>query len=99
VRNRPPLRPDVPCETQQPPDLRSIAKGPPQAVDTSGLPSARREERAQSVAVDVMRRGLRRDGSDTEVSDRPITLREIRGIAARNGLTKQLQRTLRGGGR
>jgi phospholipid/cholesterol/gamma-HCH transport system substrate-binding protein len=95
VRERPPLRPDVPCEIQEPPDLRSNPKGPPQAVDTSGLPSARRQARAQSVAVKLMRRRLRNEGQDTKVSDRPITLEQIRGLAARNGLTKQLEQTLR----
>jgi phospholipid/cholesterol/gamma-HCH transport system substrate-binding protein len=99
VRNRPPLRPDVPCETQQPPDLRSIPKGPPQAVSTAGAASSRREARAQSVAVELMRRQLRLQGRDTKVLDRPITLGEIRQLAARNGLTKQLESALRSGGR
>jgi phospholipid/cholesterol/gamma-HCH transport system substrate-binding protein len=99
VRTRPPLRPDVPCETQQPPDLRSIPKGPPQAVDTSGAASSRREARARSVAVDLMRRQLRLQGRNTKVLDRPVTLAEIRKLAARNGLTKQLERALRSDGR
>jgi phospholipid/cholesterol/gamma-HCH transport system substrate-binding protein len=99
VRDRPPLRPDVPCETQQPPDLRSIPKGPPTAVDTAGAASSQREARAQSVAVDLMRRQLRLQGKDVTVLDRPITLGEIRALAARNGLTKQLDRVLRSEGR
>jgi phospholipid/cholesterol/gamma-HCH transport system substrate-binding protein len=99
VRNRPPLRPDVPCETQQPPDLRSIPRGPPTAVATSGAASSRREARAQSVAVELMRRQLRLQGKDVRVLDRSITVAEIRALAARNGLTKQLDRVLRSGGR
>jgi phospholipid/cholesterol/gamma-HCH transport system substrate-binding protein len=99
VRTRPPLRPDVPCETQEPPDLRSIPKGPPQPVSTAGAASTRRQARAQSVAVELMRRQLRNLGQDTKVLDRPITLAEIRRLAARNGLTDQLQRALRSGGR
>ncbi len=98
VRNRPPLRPDVPCETQEQPDLRSIPKGPPTVVDTSGLPTTRRQARAQSVAVDLMRRELRLKGDDTKVLDRAITLDEIRRIASRNGLSKQLERTLKRAG-
>jgi phospholipid/cholesterol/gamma-HCH transport system substrate-binding protein len=99
VRDRPPLRPDVPCETQQPPDLRSIPRGPPQVVATAGAASAQREARAQSVAVELMRRQLRLLGRDTKVLDRPVTVAEIRALAARNGLTKQLDRVLRSGGR
>ncbi len=98
VRDRPPLRPDVPCETQEPPDLGSIPKGPPQAVDTSGLPTTRREARAQSVAVDLKRRELRLQGDDTKVRERPITLSEIRRIASSNGLSKQLERVLKRSG-
>jgi virulence factor Mce-like protein len=98
VRNRPPLRPDVPCETQEPPDLRSIPKGPPLAVDTTSTASSRREARAQSVAVDLLRRQLRLQGKDTKVLDRPVTLAEIRRLAASNGLTKQLDRALRSDG-
>jgi phospholipid/cholesterol/gamma-HCH transport system substrate-binding protein len=99
VRSRPPLRPEVPCETQTPPDLRSIPRGAPAAIDTSSRASSRRQARAQAVAVDLMRRRLRREGKDTKVSDRPITLAQIRGLAARNGLTKQLERVLRSDGR
>ena len=46
-----------------------------------------------------MRRQLRLQGQDTKVLDRPITLGEIRRLAARNGLTKQLERALRSDGR
>jgi phospholipid/cholesterol/gamma-HCH transport system substrate-binding protein len=99
VRNRPPLRPDVPCETQEPPDLRSIAKGPPTAVATSSAASTRRESRAQNVAVELMRRQLKSQGRDTKVLDHPITLGEIRQLAASNGLTKQLDKALARGGR
>ncbi|MEA2157328.1 MAG: phospholipid/cholesterol/gamma-HCH transport system substrate-binding protein [Solirubrobacteraceae bacterium] len=99
VRNRPPLRPDVPCETQDPPDLRSIPKGPPTAVATSGAATTRREARVQDVAVTLMRRQLQAQGKDTKVLDRPITVSEIRRIAATNGLTKQLDKVLARGGR
>ena len=95
IRQRPPLRPDVPCETQEPPDLRSIPKGPPPHVATSGAAARARESKAQAVAVAVLRGELRARGSDVDVLDRPITLGEIRQLAARNGLTAQLERALK----
>jgi virulence factor Mce-like protein len=95
IRRRPPLRPDVPCETQQPPDLRSIPKGPPPTVDTNNAVSRTRESKAQSAAVAVLRRELKRKGSDLKVLDRAITIGEIRKIASRNGLTAQLNRALK----
>jgi phospholipid/cholesterol/gamma-HCH transport system substrate-binding protein len=95
IRQRPPLKPDIPCETQEPPDLRSIPRGPPPAVDTRSAASRTRESKAQAVAVALLRRELRRKGSDVEVLDRAITVAEIRRIAARNGVTRQLDRALR----
>ena len=95
IRRRPPLEPGVPCETQQPPDLRSIPKGPPPSVDTNTAVSRTRESRAQSAAVAVLRRELKARGSDLKVLDRAITVDEIRKVAARNGLTAQLDRALR----
>jgi hypothetical protein len=43
----------------------------------------------------MLRRQLRLQGQDTKVLDRPITLAEIRRLATRNGLTKQLEHALR----
>jgi virulence factor Mce-like protein len=95
IRQRPPLKPDVPCETQEPPDLRSIPKGPPPSVNTNTAVSRTRESKAQSAAVAVLRRELKAKGSDLKVLDRAITLNEIRAIASRNGLTGQLDRALK----
>ena len=95
IRNRPPLKPDVPCETQQPPDLRSIPKGPPPSVDTNTAAARTRESKAQAAAVAVLRNELKRKGSDIKVLDRAITIDEIRKIAARNGLTGQFERALK----
>jgi len=95
IRQRPPLRPDIPCETQEPPDLRSIPKGPPPSVNTNNAASRTRESKAQSVAVALLRRELKAKGSDINVVDRAITVAEIRKVAARNGLTAQLDRVLR----
>ena len=41
---RPPLRSDVPCETQQPPDLRTVPDAAPQGFDLAA-PVGRREAR------------------------------------------------------
>ena len=92
VRTRPPLRPEVPCETQEQPDLRSIPKGPPATVGGAAAPA--REAKAQASAVAVTRRQLARQGSDTKVADRAATLADIRRLAGRNGLSAQLERTL-----
>ncbi len=99
IRARPPLKPDVPCETQEPPDLRSIPKGPPPTVATNSAASRSRESKAQTAAVAVLRRELKAKGSDIKVLDRPITVAEIKGIAARNGLSGQLAAALKRAGR
>jgi hypothetical protein len=95
VRTRPPLRPDVPCETQQQPDLRSIPKSPPRATSSSGAVASAREDRAAASASAILRRQLRRGGSDTRVAKRPATLADIRALARRNGLSEQLEATIR----
>jgi ABC-type transporter Mla subunit MlaD len=95
IRDRPPLKPDVPCETQQPPDLRSIPKGPPPIVATDEAASRTRESKAQAAAVAVLRNQLKARGSDLKVLDHAITLDEIKQIAARNGLTAQLDRAIK----
>ncbi|MEJ7825204.1 MAG: MlaD family protein [Solirubrobacteraceae bacterium] len=94
IRTRPPLRPDVPCETQEAPDLRSIPRGPP-AATRSASPQSTRERKAQRSASAVLRRQLKRTGSKTKVADRPATLDDIRKIAARTDLSAQLEATLR----
>jgi phospholipid/cholesterol/gamma-HCH transport system substrate-binding protein len=75
---RPPLEPDVPCETQEPPDLRSnIAPG--DQVVAKGLPNTpkarARYARARERAVDFMRKDLKRLGLDKQyrVSDREVS--------------------------
>ncbi|HEV2786439.1 MAG TPA: MlaD family protein [Solirubrobacteraceae bacterium] len=94
IRRRPPLKPDVPCETQEPPDLRSIPKGPPPSVRTNTAAARTRESKAQAAAVAVLRAELKRKGSDVKVLDRAITVGEIRKIAERNGLVGQFERAL-----
>jgi virulence factor Mce-like protein len=95
VRTRPPLRPDVPCETQQQPDLRSIPKGPPPAVPSNGAAAAAREAKATASASAILRDQLKRAGSNTRVAKRPATLADLRKLAGRNGLTQQFDAALR----
>ena len=71
---RPPLRRDVPCETQQRPDLRTrVGQGEPEVA--SGLPptaaARERHERAKRTAVRWLRGQLRREGLDGELRVRP----------------------------
>jgi phospholipid/cholesterol/gamma-HCH transport system substrate-binding protein len=90
VRTRPALRPDVPCETQEQPDLRSTPRGAPTAIPNAGS-SAAREATALGTAVAVAR-----EQTGRKVSDRVATLADIRALARRNGLSAQLERALRG---
>lgn len=86
---KPPFRPDVPCETQQTPDLRSNPQEPPQ-----GQP-AREGERsavAREIGLEVLTRRLRGQGLDVAKGDRPITMAQIEELAARNGVSDQLGR-------
>ena len=93
VRTRPPLRPDVPCETQEQPDLRSIPRGVPAAIpNASG--TAAREAKAQAAAVAVARAQLK--GTGRKVAERSATLDDIRAVARHNGLSKQLEHALSG---
>jgi virulence factor Mce-like protein len=74
-RNRPPLRPDVPCETQEPPDLRSNA-GPGDPVVAQGLPNTPKaklqHERAKNRAVRFMRRDIERLKLPYRVSSKEV---------------------------
>jgi phospholipid/cholesterol/gamma-HCH transport system substrate-binding protein len=64
---RPPLEPTVPCETQEPPDLRTRI-GPAEREVSRGLPDTprarRRYERAKRIAVRALKRELERRGLD-----------------------------------
>jgi phospholipid/cholesterol/gamma-HCH transport system substrate-binding protein len=64
---RPPLRPGVPCETQEPPDLRTQV-GPGEQVVAEGMPSTaaarRRYDQAKLRSVRWLRKQLAREGLD-----------------------------------
>jgi phospholipid/cholesterol/gamma-HCH transport system substrate-binding protein len=74
-KSRPPLRPDVPCETQEPPDLRSSA-GPGDPVVARGLPATPKaqaqHERAKNRAVRFMRRDVQRLKLPYRVSSKEV---------------------------
>jgi phospholipid/cholesterol/gamma-HCH transport system substrate-binding protein len=63
-QKRPPLNAEVPCETQEPPDLRSNPAPPPEQrqVDTSSAAFRERYEEARAKAVDWLRGQLEAEG-------------------------------------
>jgi phospholipid/cholesterol/gamma-HCH transport system substrate-binding protein len=82
---RPPLDEDVPCETQQTPDLRSIPGQPPEQhkADTSSQLFKDRWAKVRQYGIDLMKLSLRREGlaNKFKVSDKDVTLGQIRKIA------------------
>ena len=82
---RPQLRPDVPCETQQPPDLRSRPGAAPaqRRVSLVGEAAQKRAARARERALAFARRSLRL-GKQTKllrVSENNATLELLQRIA------------------
>jgi phospholipid/cholesterol/gamma-HCH transport system substrate-binding protein len=78
---RAPLRPDVPCETQQQPDLRTNAANPPPGfrIDTESPEAKAREVKAQEVAVKWLRERIQVQGLEDvlKVSDDALTTSEV----------------------
>ena len=76
-QKRPPLNADAPCETQEPPDLRSDPAPPPpqREVDTSAPAFQARYAQARDEAVDWLRRQLRIEGLEDllEVVEEDVT--------------------------
>ena len=74
ARGVPPLRADVPCETQQPPDLRTKV-GPGEREVSRGLPktaaASKRYERSKRTAMKWVERELKRRGLDRQLKVRP----------------------------
>jgi hypothetical protein len=78
---RSPLRPDVPCETQQQPDLRTIEQKPPQPSFRLQQAPADATTAALHKAVDWLRESVAREGGDpSKVVDEPATLPDLRKI-------------------
>jgi phospholipid/cholesterol/gamma-HCH transport system substrate-binding protein len=76
-QKRPPLNADAPCETQEPPDLRTKVAPPPQQrqVDTSSPAFQARYAQAKAKAVDWLREQLKAEGLDDllKVGDEDVT--------------------------
>ena len=76
-QKRPPLNADAPCETQEPPDLRTKVAPPPEQrqVDTSSPAFKARYAQAKAKAVDWLREQLKAEGLDDllKVGDQDVT--------------------------
>lgn len=72
----PPLNKDVPCETQQPPDLRTIPQDPPAAIKINhdAVPPAVRAAQQEQL-VEWLRDTFK--GTGVKVSDTPISLDDL----------------------
>jgi virulence factor Mce-like protein len=87
----PPYKPDVPCETQERPDLRSKPAAPPQSVkinqDAPG--AAERRAKATEALLEWMKNSMKQSGMDERftLSDEPLKADEIDDV----------KRTLEGG--
>jgi phospholipid/cholesterol/gamma-HCH transport system substrate-binding protein len=96
---RPPLEPDVPCETQEKPNLQSIAQGPPATTGQSGsglpveLPPIvrKRYEKAKETAIIETREALRREGIDAKATTKDATRAMVDAQARRAGNMDQLE--------
>ena len=90
---RPPLRPEVACETQQRPDLRTQVQDPPPTVKTNpNSPAVRaRYAKARETAIIELRDQLRKSGQSTRVLDSDATLEQIQALARKVGNSAQLE--------
>jgi virulence factor Mce-like protein len=90
---RPPLRADVACETQERPDLRTVAGPPPAKVKTNrNSPAAKlRYAKARETAILELRNQLAKSGITTPVLDSDATLEQVRALARRAGNGAQLE--------
>jgi phospholipid/cholesterol/gamma-HCH transport system substrate-binding protein len=77
---RPPLRPDVPCETQQQPDLRTVPE--PLSGHQNQVPAGARAQQQQAVqeAVKWLQEQVRREHSSLEITDVPATLDQVKAL-------------------
>ena len=96
-KGRPPLRPDVPCETQERPDLRTVVGEPPQRVkaDWSNPAVQARYTKARATALEWMRGVMGRSGMDAKLLDSDATLEDIQALARKTGRLDQLSKLTR----
>ena len=82
---QPPYRPDVPCETQQAPDLRTYVQEPPQQIkiNHNAPGAAERRARVNESLMKWMRDELMRSrlGDHYTLSDEPLKASEIPAVA------------------
>jgi phospholipid/cholesterol/gamma-HCH transport system substrate-binding protein len=76
-RPRPPLRADVPCETQQSPDLRTQAAPAPAGGFKLADPPAALKQKAITDLTDTLQKQVDQAHLPLKVSDTPETLSEI----------------------
>jgi len=83
---RPPLKPDVPCETQEPPNLDTQVGPGPRSVDAGrgNRAAQKREAIARDVAIETMNRRMRSTLGDQapKVLDRDATRADIARLAS-----------------
>ena len=79
---RPPLRPDVPCETQQQPDLRTNPT-PVESFRVREAPAAA-EAAARAKAVDWLKDEAKALGQDVKVSDEVLTESDLSKLPKHN---------------
>jgi len=93
VRQLPPFRPDVPCETQEIPNLESQPANPPRRADNpQRSPKAlARLEKSRALALAVLQARLRASGDKRTVIDKDATDEDLRKLASENGNLKQLE--------
>jgi hypothetical protein len=86
---RPPLRPDVPCETQEAPNLESTAAAPPPQtkVDVTSAAYQARYALAKARAVDWLRKQLKLEGLSKQLTviDQDVTASLLSKLAAARG--------------
>ena len=84
---RSPLRPDVPCETQERPDLRTNPQAmPQQSFKVREAPPAVEAE-ARLKAVEWLRRELRKQGKDVPVVDEVLQAADLSKLPKVPGVT------------
>ncbi len=78
---RPPLREDVPCETQQQPDLRTIQRPPAQRsfriTPADPAKAAARDLKARKIAVKWLKERLAREGRKLPVANELLSRADI----------------------
>jgi hypothetical protein len=78
---RSPLRGDVPCETQQQPDLRTKQVAPPRPSFRIGEPTTAegkaREAKAMKTAIDWLEDGYKRQGEKVKIVDDLLESKEL----------------------